>query len=109
MSVESKRKAEHLCVKEVRLYKVLWDNRYGRTAHSFTFSSGVTFGMLRKFWKLQDLSTVPGTTVDSFKSHCIKKKAVLFHNIKLPAFCMKISLWLILYFWKNCRGACFQL
>ena len=29
--------------------------------------------------------------------------------IKLQAFCMKISLWLILYFWKNCRRACSQL
>ena len=52
MSVESKRKTEHLSVKEVRLHNVLWDTRYGRTAHSFTFSSGMTFGMLRKFWKL---------------------------------------------------------
>ena len=47
--MESKRKTEHVYVKEVRLYKVLWDIRYGKTAHSFTFSSGVTLAMLRKF------------------------------------------------------------
>ena len=92
MSVESKRKTEHLYVKEVRLYKVLWDTRYGRTAHSFTFSSGVTFGMLRKLWKLHSARNNCGR----LQSHCIIKVAVLFHNIKLRAFCTKISLWLIL-------------
>ena len=75
MSVESKRKTEHLYVKEVRLYKVLWDTRYGRTAHNFTFSSGVTFGMLRKFWKLQDVSTVP-------RNNCGQLQKSLHHKLR---------------------------
>ena len=79
MSVESKRKT-------VRRYKALWDAGM-RTAHSFTFSGGVTFGMLRKFGNSKICPQCPETTVDSFNSHCIIK-VFSFHNIKLWAFCI---------------------
>ena len=76
MSVESKRKTEHLYVKEVSLYKVLWDTRYDRPAHTLTFSCGLTFGMLRKFWKLQDLSAVPRNNCGQLQKSLHHKEGV---------------------------------
>ena len=69
-----------LC-KRGKTLQVLWDTRYGRAAHSVTFSSSVTFGMLRKLWKLQDVSTVPRNNCGQLQKSLHHKECVYISPI----------------------------